>query len=509
MCPTFRKSRRAQKSPSPSKSHAPAEPFTGPVILDLIFILRRPKTLCRRKDPDGLISMPDRRARMQGIVDAVADQLDAYGMMFPGGFKLTTLSRGGGLAYNPETKTLEIDLNRVSRQLVGTKNPARLVQATMREEVIHRAATDVLSREEVTRLWERLPDALIVRRLSDLGVKKVVSESEEGRFVENDGGLNDGGLRPSGEAYRPGDVVETRDSGHVGSVPASDPTKTGGNAPAIPVAGNQEGVFDSGSNVSIQPGLFAELGDRGVAYTDNNDAIEFVWAVAELNNLSIFNEENGAVNPRYPKELQPRDRSTAGSQLQVEDIARNANFDRLSIAENVGGGAPIVGPTDGVAESGNGRLMGLRPAYDRGVPSIQTYRQKLEENAGKFGLAREKIAGMKRFPGRRAGFCSPASGGPEKPLTPEEVDSYLRIRELRRSGSQKDVSEYYGPYHVTPVEDWPLLENILLKGNSSEGTSKRSFSRKEKKLLAKLSLDPDSVPLYFRRMPVRPYILQD
>jgi hypothetical protein len=46
-----------------SKPYAPAQPFTGPHILDLVFILPRPKSLCRQKDPDRLIPLPKRSDR--------------------------------------------------------------------------------------------------------------------------------------------------------------------------------------------------------------------------------------------------------------------------------------------------------------------------------------------------------------------------------------------------------------------------------------------------------------
>lgn len=76
--------------------------------------------------------------------------------------------------------------------------------------------------------------------------------------------------------------------------------------------------------------------------------------------------------------LQVRDRSTASSAAQVEDIA--INLDPARLMPNVDGsqGAPMVGP-DNVIDSGNGRVMALRRAYEAYPDKAATYRQALEE----------------------------------------------------------------------------------------------------------------------------------
>lgn len=60
-------------------------------------------------------------------------------------------------------------------------------------------------------------------------------------------------------------------------------------------------------------------------------------------------------------ELQPRDRSRAASDAQIEDIAINLDPDRLLPSREADRGAPIIGP-DNVVESGNGRRMALLKA---------------------------------------------------------------------------------------------------------------------------------------------------
>lgn len=132
------------------------------------------------------------------------------------------------------------------------------------------------------------------------------------------------------------------------------------------------------------------LGASGTAYTDSNDAIDFQWAVVDVNSLNVSNDDSGRINPAYPQELQPRDRTSAASEAQVNDIAKNFNLDRLSASSSVGDGAPIIGQ-DAVVESGNGRVMGARRSHATGKPSASSYRDALISRAAEFGLNAEQV----------------------------------------------------------------------------------------------------------------------
>lgn len=135
-------------------------------------------------------------------------------------------------------------------------------------------------------------------------------------------------------------------------------------------------------------------GSTGTAYTDSNDPIEYEWAAVEVTDLNVSNRDDGTVNPAYPQELQPRDRTGAGSEAQVTDIAKNMNLARLSSSSTVGDGAPIIGP-DGVVESGNGRIMGMRRGYTAAGSVASSYRDSLIARAADFGLDPAAIRGMK------------------------------------------------------------------------------------------------------------------
>ncbi|HDI6079558.1 TPA: hypothetical protein PN946_005122, partial [Escherichia coli] len=97
------------------------------------------------------------------------------------------------------------------------------------------------------------------------------------------------------------------------------------------------------------------------------------------------------INPAFPEELQPRDRTRLSSKLQVNRIASNLRPAQLTDSGMSSHGAPIVGP-DNVVESGNGRSMGIWRAYEQG--QADEYRQYLIDHAKEFGLNPDEISQM-------------------------------------------------------------------------------------------------------------------
>lgn len=128
-------------------------------------------------------------------------------------------------------------------------------------------------------------------------------------------------------------------------------------------------------------------GNAGTAYTASNEAIPFRYALVDDAALVASNEPDGRVNPSYPAEMQPRDRSTPESRAQVAAIAGNLVPERLGESGDIVNGAPLVGP-DGVVESGNGRVMALRQAP---AERLAAYKQWLVENAERFGLEPARV----------------------------------------------------------------------------------------------------------------------
>jgi ddrB-like ParB superfamily domain len=101
-------------------------------------------------------------------------------------------------------------------------------------------------------------------------------------------------------------------------------------------------------------------------------------AVVELGDLVVSHNIDGVANPVYPAELQPRDRAAPASRTWVAEKAAELEPALLGEAPTAGLGAPVIG-SDGVVESGNGRVMLIARAYDRHPEHAAAYRAMLEE----------------------------------------------------------------------------------------------------------------------------------
>lgn len=115
-----------------------------------------------------------------------------------------------------------------------------------------------------------------------------------------------------------------------------------------------------------------------VAVTPTGRQVPVRYAVAELSDLITSNTDDGARNPNYPAELQPRDRSRGVSVAQVHEIASRLNPRLLSRSAKASDGAPIISP-EGVVESGNGRTLAIGRAYAANGEQAAAYRAHLAE----------------------------------------------------------------------------------------------------------------------------------
>jgi hypothetical protein len=114
------------------------------------------------------------------------------------------------------------------------------------------------------------------------------------------------------------------------------------------------------------------------AFTPAGREIGVEYRVVDARGLNTSHHPDMTVNPRYPQDLQPRDRTRAGSEQQVTNLAANLEPRRLGASASTADGAPIVG-ADGLVESGNGRVLGIRRAYAQNGPQAASYRRFLEE----------------------------------------------------------------------------------------------------------------------------------
>ncbi len=130
------------------------------------------------------------------------------------------------------------------------------------------------------------------------------------------------------------------------------------------------------TRAAVGPQSAASEADTAVTATGRQVPVKY--AVVEASDLIPSQTAEGAANPDYPVELQPRDRTRAVSQAQVSSIAQNLNPALLERSPTASDGAPIVAPS-GVVESGNGRVLAIQRAYADNLPSARTYRAHLEK----------------------------------------------------------------------------------------------------------------------------------
>lgn len=120
--------------------------------------------------------------------------------------------------------------------------------------------------------------------------------------------------------------------------------------------------------------------------TDPNRKYEMRYELRELDDLVVSNTDSGAVNPNYPKELQPRDRTRVASQRQIDNIASKLEPDALlGEFRAIDRGTPIIGD-DNAVESGNGRSMALRRARDQHPEQFKKYQDELRRTAAEKGI---------------------------------------------------------------------------------------------------------------------------
>ena len=125
---------------------------------------------------------------------------------------------------------------------------------------------------------------------------------------------------------------------------------------------------------------------------------------ADDDKLMASNHIDGKINKDYPSldvkgALQMRDRSNIQSKAQITQMSNDLEPMFLTDSKIASDGAPIVGSDykgkegHSVVESGNGRVMAIRTAYENGKAGH--YKDHLVDEAESFGIDPKTIKGMK------------------------------------------------------------------------------------------------------------------
>lgn len=141
----------------------------------------------------------------------------------------------------------------------------------------------------------------------------------------------------------------------------------------------------------VKPGI---RGKKSKTYLNDNTEIDFSYEVIEASDLVVSHDDNMNINPEFPTELQPRERSRKASLMQVENIALKLNPERLGSSSSVAQGAPIISDSSNVVESGNGRVLAIRKAYAEKT-GLQ-YKKWINSHAMDFGVTDPELNKIKK-----------------------------------------------------------------------------------------------------------------
>ena len=128
---------------------------------------------------------------------------------------------------------------------------------------------------------------------------------------------------------------------------------------------------------------------------DPNSQYKFANRIVDLDDLIVSNTKTGAINTDYSQELQPRDRSRAASQQQIDKMARGLVPEALLWdLHQIDKGSPIIGD-DNMVEAGNGRTLALARARDLYPEQWKEYQTKMKAQLEDHGLSEKDLKGIK------------------------------------------------------------------------------------------------------------------
>jgi|GEM_PF-1055561 len=174
---------------------------------------------------------------------------------------------------------------------------------------------------------------------------------------------------------------------------------------------------------SAVPSINGRWLEADTAVTRRGAEVPVRFAVVELRDLKTSHDDDLFPIADYPGQLQPRDRTRAGSQAANFELERDLNPALLMRDKAASGGAPIVSP-DGVVESGNGRTIALRRSAQTGTEAWARYTAELErQGIDTTGFDRPVLVRMRTEPmtgADRAELARSLNEAPTEAFSPVE-----------------------------------------------------------------------------------------
>lgn len=126
-----------------------------------------------------------------------------------------------------------------------------------------------------------------------------------------------------------------------------------------------------------------------------NRPYDLRFKVVDLDDLNVSHDDAFRINERFPKELQPRDRTAQASKSQVDEIVATFNPDWLLVDHRFVEDGPMVVTKENVVLAGNGRSLALRYIRDHEPQKLAAYRNMLQDRAAQFGIDPASFVTMK------------------------------------------------------------------------------------------------------------------
>lgn len=171
------------------------------------------------------------------------------------------------------------------------------------------------------------------------------------------------------------------------------------------------------------PSINGRFLETDTAVTRRGAEVPVRFAVVELRDLKTSHDDDLFPVADYPRLLQPRDRTRAGSQAANFELERDLNPALLMRDKAASGGAPIVSP-DGVVESGNGRTIALRRSAQTGTEAWGRYQAELaRQGIDTSGFDRPVLVRMRTEPmtgADRAELARSLNEAPTEAYSPAE-----------------------------------------------------------------------------------------
>jgi len=206
-------------------------------------------------------------------------------------------------------------------------------------------------------------------------------------------------------------------------------------------------------------------------YVTPEMSIKTKGEIVSLSSLQTSHDKEGNINKKFPPELQPRDRSRKGYQLQINNIAKNLKQALVADAPDAAHGAPILSLEEGNVEIGHGRATAIKQAYEENGKAWKKYRKDLLNHAKELGIDKEEIENT-----------------PDAVYVRRRVSEVEDIKDYVQKANESDIAKL-SPVEQAKIDSDNLTPEDLTLLNPSEDGDLNAASNKPfiKRFLSKMS----------------------